>query len=241
MGNAKSKATAKAESLNALMVSIVNKTILSCAAMASQDQLVDFSGNTGTIDLTGATFKQGASVDVRCAISAANKSAIAQSVASALNQSAASANAFGTGTSRAKTEARVTTTVNNAISNLTEATVSANIQQRQKLNFANNSGKIIMTGFTASQSAEIVAQGIVDAINNTGITSEVANAITQDVESDNSVLGSIFGDWATVAMIIILVIVCTLIGLGVWWLWPEDETDKQVTQSRQPQTAGWWD
>lgn len=233
MGNSKSKSTAKAEALNKLMVSIVNSVVAKCAAMVSQDQVLDYSGNTGTIDLSGSTFSQSASIDLKCALNVNNKAAIAHSISNALNQTAAATNAFGTGTSRANTEAKVTNTVNNAISNMTEMSVTANISQRQRMNFSNNSGKIIMRNTTVSQSATIVAQGIVDAINNTGITMEIATAITQDTSADNSVLGGIFGDWATIAIIIIMVIVCSLIALGVWMVWP-DNTPKPQQPSRQP-------
>lgn len=226
MGGSSSKAKAAATTLNNTMLSIATSTIQNCSAIASQDQLINLRGNTGTINMSGSTISQGSTVNLSCALSLNNKQQIASNISSMLNNTVAASASTMSGTSRATTSGNITNTVSSAVSNLTEQNLTSLISQRQTIDASNNSGTILMKNMTISQSATIVAQGIVDAINATGITSDIANAITNSstAESTNPLdtFMSTLGQYAVYIFIFILIVAIAIGGYFLYGMLGDD-------------------
>lgn len=237
MGAGKSKATAAAETLNNTMLSIATSTVQNCSAVATQDQLINLRGNTGTIDMRNVNITQGSTINLKCALSANNKQNMIANISSMLSNTAAASASTAGGNSKSVSSGKITNSVSGAVNNLTEQNLTAIISQRQSVDASNNSGLILMKGSTIGQSAAIVAQGIVDAITATGITSEVANAITNTSDSkSNNPIDSIMGGLGKYATYIIIFIVIVALVVGGILLWPsirsamkDDPEDSEIS------------
>lgn len=233
MGGGSSKVKTATDQINQTALTIATTVVQNCSAISTQDQTIDFSGNRGTIDLTGATIKQTATVDLACALSANNKSTIAATISSMLTNTLTAKTSFAaTGKASTSSAAAITNTVTGAINNLTSQTLASLIKQRQSVDYSNNTGKIIGRGMTISQSAQMVAQGFVDAVNATGITADVAAAVTNNSAASNEgpldAFANLIGDYG-VYILIFFVIVLAAIGLYVFWPSDSDRRHKHST------------
>jgi hypothetical protein len=180
MGGSQTKAKSTTQILNENMVNITQSVVNSCTAMTTQEILLDLSKNVGIVDLSGSTFKQGAVVRLSCALEDKRKNDIATKISNYLKQVAESQGALlKFGKNKTEADANIQNRVSVAINGITQNTVAASVQQKFGINAYENKGIIFMRNITVEQSAEAVAQSIVDVVNQTGITADLATTVDQ--------------------------------------------------------------
>lgn len=233
MGVGGSKSSSSAELLNQIAISATQSIISRCVTQATQQQLLSVKNVAGNVSMSGVSMSQGASVDVKCMMTAQVQSAIQNQIANdiaqyAQSQSEAFIGALGQSIAEAKVniQNRLSLAVNQ--STLQES-FNAAIQDQQ-IEVANVGGNVIMKDISMAQSLQLTAETLINGTAYSTVINDIANAVDQttDAKQTNPIaelidsVGGIFSSWigmviaiATVGGVVMLVFVFMFFRSGV--------------------------
>lgn len=185
MGGTQSVNTA--EIITDIAVNATQRAINECVGSVSQQQIVQADYVAGTVDLSGVSFTQNASVNMQCALSARKQNEIQSAISSAIAQYAESRgvavlSALGRTRSEAQTNIQNLFTANVTMEDV--QTMTTIITQEQRVQFGTIEGDFIMRGATFEQSARIVAEAIVNTSQYNSVINTVSNAVDQVTQAE---------------------------------------------------------
>jgi hypothetical protein len=179
-GGTSSKTTAQV--LTEASTQVTADSILSCATVATQEQMIGFYNVQGNVTISNVDMSQGVAVSLSCVMEATKQADIASKVADAIAQTAESKgqavlSAFGNTRSEASTN--IQNQIMSNISANTSQELNVNVSQQQSITAANVGGNVVMTNVTMEQSSSIIAAALMKTSTYSQVINESAAKMDQ--------------------------------------------------------------
>jgi hypothetical protein len=161
MGGSSSKSMVSI--LNDISMTASMRTIQSCSASATQDQLLELEAQ-GNIVIRDVTLTQGVQVNSKCMAQTQKQLELKNDIASAITNFAESSGPAVIGALGANKSDAIATVKNILNTNINMDTIQENVVaalQRQKIKAKSTEGKIVVSNLTMEQTAKVWAEALV--------------------------------------------------------------------------------
>jgi len=167
-----------ADAVNKICAEVTQSFVSKCIMAATQEQLIEVKNISGDFILDGASFEQGASVDMTCVMATSVQADIQANIAQKIAQFAKTEGLAGL-SGLSNSAAEIETIIKNEFGlKINQETLQESVMQtlqRQKISAENVGGNVVLSNISMNQSVKMVASAI---LSSSGYSSVIADVIT---------------------------------------------------------------
>jgi len=201
-------------------ISILNNTIQVCETSLAQNQGINVTGCQGNIVISNVNFNQTGSLDVGCASSSSSTNQVESTIKNNFKQAADAINQALNLNPGSTTATNITSLMEqlaiNVVNSYSQSCISNTVQE-QSINVtcpATGSGNVTIETVNFNQVTKGITQCTQDAINTTGIKTQIQNIIDQN--SSATVQPIFFGVFIVLFIIVIIILLVFGASASTW-------------------------